>query len=307
MVLSEIVVKGLVVSNVAPPPLLGFNNNVRHRGRIFHIQTEDSGIKNPRIVTHLFADGGRIIKTTRTDYAEHVARADMQPFVRGLMKEQHKAMFTALRLGELDALLESMCGPFSQPPQMSKAPPSGMSAPPTSEVLPMASAPPFTSAPPFVSLASAAPAPESDSESEVSSSPTRRQHELSNPNLHRVMPSVVPPDAGGFDLDVAALDRLPGKPPPPPIRGDRSLQPPPAPVRADRTPEPPPVPSRAKLKSRPGQVPPPPPSLSRPSSRFAAVPPKSSQSIFGDGAISEQSLDEVILSYLAEDLEGSSE
>ena len=92
------------MSNV-PPPLLGFNNNVRHRGRIFHIQTEDSGIKNPRIITHLFADGGRIIKTTRTEYTEHVSRPDMQPFVRGLMKEQHKGMFTALRMGDLDDLL----------------------------------------------------------------------------------------------------------------------------------------------------------------------------------------------------------
>ena len=53
-----------------PPPLLGFNNNVRHRGRIFHIQTEDSGVKSERIVTHLFADGGRIIKTARTEYAK---------------------------------------------------------------------------------------------------------------------------------------------------------------------------------------------------------------------------------------------
>ena len=47
-----------------PPPLLGFNNNVRHRGRVFHIQTEDSGIRHARIVTHLFADGGRIVRTT---------------------------------------------------------------------------------------------------------------------------------------------------------------------------------------------------------------------------------------------------
>src|SRR5690242_18725799 len=88
-----------------PPPLLGFNNNVRHKGRIFHIQTEDSGVKHPRIVTHLFADGGRIIKTTRTDYAEHLGRDDMAEVVRAMMKEQHKAMFISLRAGELDTLL----------------------------------------------------------------------------------------------------------------------------------------------------------------------------------------------------------
>src|SRR6478609_3820752 len=111
VVSSVIAVKGLVVSNV-PPPVLGFNNNVRHRGRIFHIQTEDSGVKNPRIVTHLFADGGRIIKTTRIEYSEHVTRPDMQTFVRSLMKEQHKGMFTALRMGDLDQMLETACGPF---------------------------------------------------------------------------------------------------------------------------------------------------------------------------------------------------
>src|SRR5690606_34821597 len=32
----------------------GFNHNIKHKGRIFHIQTEDSGPKNPHIITHLF-------------------------------------------------------------------------------------------------------------------------------------------------------------------------------------------------------------------------------------------------------------
>lgn len=87
---------------MSPPPLLGYNNNVRHRGQIFHIQTEDSGINSPRIMTHLFADGGRIVKSTRTDYSEYLGRPDTSDIVRNLMKEQHKAMFVALRSGELD-------------------------------------------------------------------------------------------------------------------------------------------------------------------------------------------------------------
>lgn len=88
-----------------PPPLLGYNNNVRHRGRIFHIQTEDSGVNSPRIMTHLFADGGRIVKSTRTDYSEHLEQEDMAVVVKNMMKEQHKAMFVALRSGELDELI----------------------------------------------------------------------------------------------------------------------------------------------------------------------------------------------------------
>ncbi len=88
-----------------PPPLLGYNNNVRHRGRIFHIQTEDSGVASPRIKTHLFADGGRIVRSTRTDYSEHVGQPDMAEKVKNLMKEQHKAMFVALRSGQLDGTI----------------------------------------------------------------------------------------------------------------------------------------------------------------------------------------------------------
>ena len=50
----------------APSPLLGFNNNFKHKGSVYHIQTEDSGIKHPHIITHLFADGGRILKSIKT-------------------------------------------------------------------------------------------------------------------------------------------------------------------------------------------------------------------------------------------------
>src|SRR6516225_6435431 len=86
-------------------PLLGFNNNVKHRGRLFHIQTEDSGIRHPHVITHLFADGGRILKTTKTSYAEHIGQERLAETVRAMMQEQHKAMFIALRDGQLDSLL----------------------------------------------------------------------------------------------------------------------------------------------------------------------------------------------------------
>lgn len=46
---------------------------------------------------------------------------------------------------------------------------------------------------------------------------------------------------------------------------------------------------------------------SRPSSIFATTRPAEGASIFGEDLISEKSLDEVILSYLAEDLDGPQE
>ena len=88
-----------------PSPLLGYNNNVRHKGRVFHIQTEDSGINHPHIITHLFMDGGRILKSIKTSYAEHVGTDAMSDKVRAMMKDQHKAMFIALRDGQYDEVV----------------------------------------------------------------------------------------------------------------------------------------------------------------------------------------------------------
>ena len=87
-------------------PLLGYNNNVRHKSRVFHIQTEDSGVKHPHIITHLFMDGGRILKSVKTSYAEHLGVDKMADVVRQMMKEQHKAMFISLRVGQFDHLVE---------------------------------------------------------------------------------------------------------------------------------------------------------------------------------------------------------
>jgi len=311
----------------APPPLLGFNNNVRHRGRIFHIQTEDSGVKAPRIVTHLFADGGRIVKTTRTDYSEHLPKPDMAAVVRGMMKEQHKAMFAALRAGDMDALLENVCGPLEPAKGKPAAEPLpdltakndldtarvvvGATANAAAAELP---APAQPEVPVAEAAAVAEGAPVADAQALIESMKSLRDSDqsprsrrpLSNPNLRKPTPSVAPPAAEAFDLDVASLDKNPPKsthtPPQPPARPPRKSNHP-APRKSR-----PPIPVRPSAAA-PAQVAAAagvdvgPASLGRPQTRLAAAPQTNARSIFGDGEIREQSLDEVILSYLAEDLE----
>ncbi|MBX3269538.1 MAG: hypothetical protein KF729_04725 [Sandaracinaceae bacterium] len=87
---------------MAASPLLGYNTNVRHLGKLFHIQTEDSGSSHGHIFTHLFADGGRIIASKKTTYAHYVGTAQYPEVVKQLMRESHKAMFIALRDGLFD-------------------------------------------------------------------------------------------------------------------------------------------------------------------------------------------------------------
>lgn len=84
---------------------VGFNNNVKYGGNVFHIQTEDSGLDRPHIITHLFADGGRIIKSNKRSYATEVKRDDIAAYVRQLMKGQHMEMAIMLREGKFDEVI----------------------------------------------------------------------------------------------------------------------------------------------------------------------------------------------------------
>ena len=85
---------------------VGFNNNVKYKAQTFHIQTEDSGLDKPHIITHLFADGGRVIKSHKRSYADHVRDSDVAPYVRQLMKGQQLEMALSLREGKFDLIIE---------------------------------------------------------------------------------------------------------------------------------------------------------------------------------------------------------
>jgi pSer/pThr/pTyr-binding forkhead associated (FHA) protein len=84
---------------------VGFNNNVKYKDQVFHVQTEDSGLDKPHIITHLFADGGRVIKSHKRIYAAEVHRPDVAHYVRALMKGQQMEMLLALRSGRFDEIV----------------------------------------------------------------------------------------------------------------------------------------------------------------------------------------------------------
>ena len=79
----------------------GFNTNIRYRGHIFHVQTEDGGKESPSIITLLYS-GGAILFSKKTSYANQVGADDGETVVRQLMEVQHSAMVQALKSGKLD-------------------------------------------------------------------------------------------------------------------------------------------------------------------------------------------------------------
>lgn len=206
---------------MAASPLLGYNTNVRHLGKLYHIQTEDSGTDHAHIFTHLFADGGRIIASKKTTYRQHLASSEFPDLVKRLMRESHKAMFIALRDGLFD------------------------------------------------------------------------EDEAAGAKAMAAMPITVEPDAPA--VDVAALERA----------ADARLQSSAAAVRPRASSSgsiaAPPVPRRPDTgAARYGSTY---PAARKVKSRPPPRPDPVTESIFGGELVSEKSLDEVILSYLAEDLE----
>ena len=93
-----------------PAVITGFNTNVRHGGRMFHVQTEDSGRKNPHIISHLYC-GGTILASEKSHYDERLDADDLDDQVRGLMEAQHKAMLRRLKgAGFDDVIVERLGG-----------------------------------------------------------------------------------------------------------------------------------------------------------------------------------------------------
>jgi hypothetical protein len=89
--------------------LSGFNNNFRYRGVLFHVQTEDSGVANPHVITHLF-HGGNILASEKLDYSDKLGAADLESVVRELMETQHKAMLKRLQRGLHDSVILERLG-----------------------------------------------------------------------------------------------------------------------------------------------------------------------------------------------------
>lgn len=79
----------------------GFNHNIKHKGKVYHVQTEDSGASNPHIITHLFV-GGNILATKKASYTDIVKSENLPELVRDMMEEQHKQMLRNLVNGTYD-------------------------------------------------------------------------------------------------------------------------------------------------------------------------------------------------------------
>ena len=79
--------------------ITGFNTDVKYRGLVYHVQTEDKGDANPLIETLIYK-GGEILASRRIPYSELIRDTDAEKAIGSLMEEQHKAMILEVKRGK---------------------------------------------------------------------------------------------------------------------------------------------------------------------------------------------------------------
>ncbi len=90
-------------------PQLGYNHNIPHRGRLYHVQTEDSGVAKAHIFTHVFYDG-TIIASNKVEYEPNREAENLDDYIIGLMQDSHKSMIRQLRRGAFDEKIVQYIG-----------------------------------------------------------------------------------------------------------------------------------------------------------------------------------------------------
>ncbi|SHJ11844.1 hypothetical protein SAMN02745165_01622 [Malonomonas rubra DSM 5091] len=115
--------------------IVGFNHNISYKGVGFHVQTEDSGVKSPQLVTLLY-HAGTIIASKKTVYADILKVENLSQVVEDLAKEQHKGMLRRLTQGEFDDRIIALKIPIEgAPPAKSEQAPEVETTPPQPEAI----------------------------------------------------------------------------------------------------------------------------------------------------------------------------
>ncbi len=80
--------------------ITGFNTDVKHNAKVYHVQTEDKGRHNPKIETLVYV-GGEILDNYRTSYEQSKAELSEDEIME-LLESQHKRVIRTIKVGKYD-------------------------------------------------------------------------------------------------------------------------------------------------------------------------------------------------------------
>jgi hypothetical protein len=111
--------------------ITGFNTDVHHGGRLYHVQTEDRGLDHP-ILESLVYIGGTVVAKKSTPYSEKIGQGPTDEIIASLLKRQHQVIIAAIKAGRIEELIlnlgdkkdlhEAASGAVSRPEERTPAP-----------------------------------------------------------------------------------------------------------------------------------------------------------------------------------------
>ncbi len=95
--------------------ITGYNTDVAHNDRVFHVQTEDKAEVSSEVESLVYV-GGEILATRRTSYADAIRNGRDDRVVLGILEQQHRTVIAAIRQGLFDGPDGSMRVPEGMTP-----------------------------------------------------------------------------------------------------------------------------------------------------------------------------------------------
>ncbi len=83
--------------------ITGYNTDIKHGERVYHVQTEDKGLDNPVLETLVYVSGGQIVASRQYSYASLVkdGRCD-ERILAELLESQHRQVMRWVAGGKFD-------------------------------------------------------------------------------------------------------------------------------------------------------------------------------------------------------------
>jgi hypothetical protein len=83
--------------------ITGYNTDVEHNGVVYHVQTEDKGLRTPLILSLVYT-GGAILASKRSAYDDLIASGFEENVLVERLERQHKLICAAVHAGRIEEL-----------------------------------------------------------------------------------------------------------------------------------------------------------------------------------------------------------
>ena len=83
--------------------ITGYNTDVEHNGVVYHVQTEDKGLRTPLILSLVYT-GGAILASKRSAYDDLIASGFEEEVLVERLERQHKLICAAVHAGRIEEL-----------------------------------------------------------------------------------------------------------------------------------------------------------------------------------------------------------